>query len=65
MPRAAPLFPAFDEWQKMSENEQDALLDALEVGQQRRNRLAAGILIGLGGLTVAAAFGGLTFLLLH
>ena len=64
MPRAAPSFPAFDEWQKMSESEQDALLDALENGQHR-NRLAAGILIGLGGVTMAAALGGLTFLLLH
>lgn len=63
MPRAAPSFPAFDEWQKMSESEQDALLDALEAGQRRR--LTAGVLIGLGGMTIAAALGGLTFLLLH
>jgi hypothetical protein len=47
----------------MSESEQDALLDALEAGQRRR--LTAGVLIGLGGMTIAAALGGLTFLLLH
>jgi hypothetical protein len=38
----------------MSEREQDALLDALE-GAQRRGRLAARLLIGLSGATVAAA----------
>ena len=50
MPRAAPSFPAFDEWQKMSESEQDALLDALEAGQ-RRGRLAMRLLIGAGRLS--------------
>jgi hypothetical protein len=54
MPQAAPSFPAFDEWRKMSESEQDALLDALE-GAQRRGRLATRLLIGVSGLTVVAA----------
>ncbi len=48
MPRAAPSFPAFDEWQRMSEGEQDALLDALE-SKERRGRLAMRLLVGLVG----------------
>ena len=35
MSQPAPSFPAFDEWQKMSESEQDALLDRLETAKQR------------------------------
>lgn len=54
MSRSAPSFPAFDEWRKMSEREQDALLDALE-GARRRGRLATRLLAGLSGATVAAA----------
>ena len=56
MPRTAPSFPAFDEWQKMSESEQDALLDALESGQ-RRGQLALRVLVGLAGTAVIAAIG--------
>jgi hypothetical protein len=40
-----PVFPAIEDWRKMSEGEQDALLDALEAGRRRRvllNRLAIG-----------------------
>ena len=62
MPRAAPSFPAFDEWQKMSEREQDALLDSLE-GARRRGRLAARLLVCLSA-TVAVAIG-LTLLMLR
>lgn len=57
MPRAVPSFPAFDEWQKMSEGEQDALLDALETAQ-RRGTLAMPLLIGLTCAGAAAAVGG-------
>jgi hypothetical protein len=57
MPRAAPSFPAFDEWQRMSESEQDALLDSLEAGQ-RRGRLAMLLLTGAVGTAVIAAIGG-------
>lgn len=64
MRRAAASFPEFDEWQKMSESEQDALLDALE-GGQRSHRITPGLLIGIGGISIAAALGGLTLLLLH
>ena len=57
MPRAAPSFPAFDEWQSMSEGEQDALLDALE-SKERRGRLAMRLLIGAAGTAAIAAIGG-------
>ena len=35
MSRAAPAFPEFDEWQKLTESEQDALLDRFESVQRR------------------------------
>ena len=57
MLRAAPSFPAFDEWQKMSESEQDALLASLEAGQ-RRGRLAMRLLLGAAGTAIIAAAGG-------
>ncbi len=58
MPRPAPAFPEFAEWQNMSESEQDALLDALEAGR-RRGRLATRLMIGLAGTAAAiAAIGG-------
>ena len=57
MPRAAPSFPAFDEWQKMSEGEQDALLDALEA-VQRRGSLYTRLLVALACAGLAAAVGG-------
>jgi hypothetical protein len=57
MPRAAPSFPAFDEWQKMSEGEQDALLDSLE-SKQWHGRPAVRLLIGLAGTAAIAAIGG-------
>jgi hypothetical protein len=57
MPRTAPSFPAFEEWQKLSEREQDALLDAME-WRRRRWRLAARALIGLAGTAAIAAIGG-------
>jgi hypothetical protein len=43
----APSFPAFDDWKKMSEREQDALLDRLEATKRRRS-FATRLLIGLG-----------------
>ena len=57
MPRSAPSFPALDEWQKMSEGEQDALLDALE-SQKLRGRLSMRLLAGLAGTAAIAAIGG-------
>lgn len=57
MPRAAPSFPAFDEWQKMSEMEQDALLEALEAAQ-RRGPLMTRVLVALGLAGVTAAVSG-------
>ncbi|MBX9590470.1 MAG: hypothetical protein K2X43_14275 [Hyphomonadaceae bacterium] len=50
----APSFPAFDEWQKMSEREQDALLDRLETAGRRSSRMKRR-LIALAGAAVGAA----------
>jgi hypothetical protein len=55
-----PSFPAFDDWKRMSEREQDALLDRLEAAKRRRS-LAIRLLIGLGCAAVALA-GGLLLL---
>ena len=54
MPRAIPTFPAFDEWQHMSETEQDALLDRFEA-EQRRSSLVKQALAGFAFAAVVAA----------
>jgi hypothetical protein len=46
MPQFGPTFPAFDEWEKMSESDQDALIARMERARRRRNGLF-GILIAL------------------
>jgi hypothetical protein len=56
----APSFPAFEDWKRMSEREQDALLDRLETARCRRS-VAIRLLVGLGCAAVALAGG---FLLL-
>jgi hypothetical protein len=56
MQRSAPSFPAFDEWKRMSEREQDALLDRLET-RKRRSVVATRLLIGLGCLLAMLAAG--------
>ena len=56
MSRPAPSFPAFEDWKRMSEREQDALLDRLET-QKRRSNLMARLLIAVGTVTVALAAG--------
>lgn len=53
MTQPAPSFPAFDEWEKMSESEQDALLDRLET--KRRGSLFKWVAAGLLGVAVCAA----------
>jgi hypothetical protein len=46
MPRPAPSsFPAFQEWQNLSESEQDALLDKIETSK-RRGTYTMRLLIG-------------------
>jgi hypothetical protein len=50
----APSFPAFEDWKRMSEREQDALLDRLE-GTRRRRSFAIRVLIGLGCAAAALA----------
>lgn len=63
MSRPAPSFPAFDDWKRMSEREQDALLDRLEAQKRRGSRMAR-LLIAVGTVTVALA-AGLVFLVLR
>ena len=46
-------FPAFDEWQKMSESEQDALLDRLETASERGS-LIRHVLVGVLCVTACA-----------
>ena len=56
MSQPTPSFPAFDEWQEMSEQEQDALLDRLETANQRGS-ISRHVLIGLLGVGACAAIG--------
>jgi hypothetical protein len=51
MPGATPSFPDFQEWQKLSEREQDALLDRLE-GVPRRDRALSRLLTIAGCIAV-------------
>ncbi len=36
---STPPFPAFDEWEKMSESEQDALIARMEAVRRRNSRI--------------------------
>jgi hypothetical protein len=54
MTQPAPSFPAFDEWEKMSESEQDALLDRLETTKQRGSTIKR-VVMGLLSVAVYAA----------
>ena len=56
MSRPAPSFPAFEDWKRMSEREQDALLDRLEATKRRRTR-GSRLLMALGCATVALVAG--------
>ncbi len=56
MPRAKQSFPAFEDWQKLSEREQDALLDRFE-GVQRRSRYKSRLL-SVAALVAVFAVGG-------
>ena len=56
MPPAAPQFPAFEDWKKLSERDQDALLDSMEA-HKRRSRLVVRVLIGVGCLALALGAG--------
>ena len=57
MPRSTPSFPAFDNWQQMSETEQDALLDRLETSKRRRARITR-LLVGVAAAALAAFIAG-------
>ena len=56
MPQPAPSFPGFDEWEKLSESEQDALLDRLETAKQRGS-IMRWVLIGIGSAFAVALIG--------
>lgn len=56
MSRPAPSFPTFDEWQTLSESEQDALLDTLEK-EKSRGTLMKRLAIGATCLAACAAVG--------
>jgi hypothetical protein len=56
-----PSFPAFDEWEKMSESEQDALLDRLETTKQRGSIIRR-VVLGL-SVAVCAAIGGMLLMM--
>jgi hypothetical protein len=56
MQRSAPSFPAFEDWKRMSEREQDALLDRLEAARRRGARTTR-LLIVLGCAAVALGAG--------
>lgn len=57
---SAPRFPTFEDWQKMSDREQDALLASMEAAQ-RWGALARRLLVVVIG-AAAAAVGGLALL---
>jgi hypothetical protein len=50
---SAPAFPPFEQWQAMSEAEQDALIGRIETAHRRRR----GLMRLLAGLACAAAAG--------
>ena len=54
MSQPAPSFPAFDEWEKMSESEQDALLDRMETTKQRGSIIKHVVMVLLGVAVCAA-----------
>jgi hypothetical protein len=56
MARPTPSFPAFEDWKRMSERQQDALLDRLEAAKRRRS-LGTRLLMGLGCAAAALAAG--------
>jgi hypothetical protein len=59
MAQAAPQFPSLDAWERMSEPEQDALLDRIERVRRREllwSRARAGLVLGA---VLAVLFGAL------
>jgi hypothetical protein len=56
MAQAAPQFPSLDVWEGMSEQEQDALLDHIEMVRRRKllwSRLQAGFALGAAALCLS------------
>jgi hypothetical protein len=54
MRSSSPAFPPFDQWQAMSEAEQDALIARLETARRWQKRLRR-VLLGVTGIGLAAA----------
>jgi hypothetical protein len=48
---SAPRFPAFEDWEKMTEQEQDALLGRMEAARRRKSWLSWTAIVA--GLTIA------------
>ncbi len=49
---SAPRFPTFEDWEKMTEQEQDALLGRMEAARRRKSWLSWAAVVA--GLTIAA-----------
>jgi hypothetical protein len=54
MSKPAQSFPAFDEWEKMSESEQDALLDRMETTKERGSTIKRVVMVLLSVAVYAA-----------
>jgi len=53
---STPQFPAIDDWQKMSERDQDALISRMEAARRRASVLRR-LMVGTACAAVAAAIG--------
>lgn len=57
MLRAAPSFPPMDTWAKMTEDEQDAVIRAIEVSRRRRSWIVPTLaIIALGTAVVFVCY---------
>ena len=46
----APSFPPIETWEKMSESEQDAVIQAIEISRRRRSRFLPMLFLALGAM---------------
>jgi hypothetical protein len=58
---STPAFPPFEQWQKMSEAEQDALIGRLEAAQRRQRGLLR-LFLGLAAAIVTVGLGAALYL---
>jgi hypothetical protein len=52
---SSPQFPALSEWQKMSESEQDTLINKMEAVRRRNSRIFIAFFFATFGAAIAAA----------